>query len=124
MLTLCMHVVRLISFWRRRLNDFEEDIEFIVMCTMTYKFILQFLGIMLHLVKFRAKDNLRKERMLTKPHILIKLLHGYRLLCIGRINKLCQGHVFNPVCHSLMPYGGGWGGLSQNEIVCVYVSVL
>ena len=72
------HVIYLLRSRNQFRNDFDEDIDMIVMTTTTVRLCVQYLNIFALFQQYLRVKERRKRRRLVKPHILIKLLHNYR----------------------------------------------
>ena len=62
-------------------NDLHDDIENINMSFALLKWMLNFFHVVILLKTYLARTKYRKKK-LVKPHILMKVLHGYRLQII------------------------------------------
>ena len=74
------YFVQVIAYLRLReiiQNDIEEDVDMIMIMSMTMRIMCQYLS-MYALVVQRFSAKVRKRKVLVKPHIVIRLLHNYR----------------------------------------------
>ena len=78
-LQLLLHVVRYFKLKEQLRNESDDELEIIIMSSVSFKLLLEFLNILFLVFKYlQLRAQKKNKRRLVKPHILMRLLHGYR----------------------------------------------